>query len=63
MQSELLQQAVDPMQELLVVQTLLPAAHPQMPPGPEHVWPLTEQSELVQQSAFEMQALLAAQTR
>ena len=36
-QSAVVQQAVDPMQELLKGQTLLPAAHPHMPPAPEQV--------------------------
>jgi hypothetical protein len=58
-QSASLQHVVFPMQRLL--QTLSPAAQEQVPPGPEHVSPVTLQSVVVQQLAVGMHALLAAQ--
>jgi len=48
LQSAVVQHVADGMQLLEVGHTLLPAAQPQPPPGPEQVWPVTVQSAVVQ---------------
>lgn len=55
------QQALLAMQLLVAVQTLFPAGHPQVPPGPEQVWPVTLQLAVVQQVVAGMQALEVGQ--
>jgi len=54
-QSSDVQHVVDGIQLFDAGQTFLPAPQPQLPPGPEHVSPVTVQSAVVQHVLDEMQ--------